>query len=488
MRLEPINDMKDVKPASMKLRLEPISDPVPDSMSTKGVIGYAKEHPFKTVLDPAIKTATGKSLEDRAVDYTQSKDFSNTPKNRPFDRNLNQVKGRAFDTVLSGQVADQATTPANYIGGKLIEPVAKGIATGVKGAGKFIANTINRSKPDYLNTDVIPNAIKTFKDSISNGSASLHSLLESKGIIPKSASETLKKFGENDINLAHDKNMGSTDPIVSRIKNGISQKSTQADNAYRMAVEGFKGQIDSSKFMNSIKSSLESKGWIDKLGNPTTRYKGGISPTYDKLTDLYQDLKPAKGIKGNVLSREDFSTYRDALGDMLKEKPSDIAIQKARNSLYDSAEYSGMKGIKSARDLEKKAFEFERKNINRNTGELKIKESNLDKYHSMSESDKRSLQNIENYTGKPFIDDLSKITAKKHIDNIDKKISELVSKGENPKNTSSSLKELGDLVGKDNANKIMREVVAQRRIKKLSKGASLLGAAELARKGITGSF
>ena len=39
---------------------------ITESMSTMGIKGYAKKHPFKTALEPAAKTITGKSLLERS--------------------------------------------------------------------------------------------------------------------------------------------------------------------------------------------------------------------------------------------------------------------------------------------------------------------------------------------------------------------------------------------------------------------------------------
>ena len=392
-------------------------------------------------------------------------------------------------------------------GGAIAPKVGQAISASKVGqawrnSGKFVTDTIKRIKPDYVPGTVIPDAVDTFKGMINKGTSGFHSFLERKGIIPKSASETLKQFGEEDIKLTSDKNLNSTDPIVNRIQNGIIKKRELADKTYKGAVENFNGNINSTGFYRNIEKSLQDKGWVDADGKPTVRYKAGLSPTYDKLTDLYSDmtekmektglldsggkpiLKTTTRIPGEkIITKEDFSTYRDALSDMLKEKPSDIAINKARSALYDAAENSGMKGIKQARTLYREAEQFEK-----DVPERLLKEGNLDKYHTWTEADKKSLQNVEKYTGESFIDDLKKISAQKHIDNIGQKISTIITKAENPRNTSGALEELKNIVGQDNANRIIKEVVAARRTK-IAAGVSTAGGIfELGRKSASGRW
>ena len=156
-----------------------------------------------------------------------------------------------------------------------------------------------------------------------------------------------------------------TQNLAPRVYEKINKIIEIADKAYQNAVGNFKGDtINSQSFYQSIQKGLRDKGWIDLRGNPTTRYKSGIDPVIDKLTSIYLSMKhPAEGARltGQIISKEDFFTYRDALSSMLREKPSDRLVMQARNALYNSAERSGMTGIKIARDLEKNVFEIENK-------------------------------------------------------------------------------------------------------------------------------
>jgi len=186
------------------------------------------------------------------------------------------------------------------------------------------------------------------------------------GGITDASVNTIKRLGANRV---FDPMKAKADYISQDLAPKIYKKLTDfvdlADKTYKTAVNKFKGiSINSQPFYQSVQRGLRQKGWIDLQGNPTTDYKSGLDPVADKLTTLYLRMRaPTEGAKlfGKVMSKEDFFTYRDALGSMLREKPSDRLVMQARNALYESAEKSGMTGIKVARDLEKRVFEIEKK-------------------------------------------------------------------------------------------------------------------------------
>ncbi len=186
------------------------------------------------------------------------------------------------------------------------------------------------------------------------------------GGITDSTVKTIKELGANRVfdPLKAKADYISQD-LAPRIYNKLNQFVESSNKAYKTAVNNLKGNtINAQPFYQTVQKTLRDRGWIDLRGNPTTDYKSGLDPVSDKLTTLYLRLRaPKEGARltGKIMSKEDFTTYRDALGSMLREKPSDRLIMQARNALYDSAEKSGMAGIKVARDLEKKVFDIENK-------------------------------------------------------------------------------------------------------------------------------
>ena len=212
------------------------------------------------------------------------------------------------------------------------------------------------------------------------------------------------------------------------------------------------------------------KGWVDLQGNPTTRYKGGLDPVADKLTDLYLDMQNAltsKGQKiiGQIISKEDFFTYRDALSSMLKDRPSDKLVMQARNALYNSAESSGMTGLKNARGLEAKVFSMRDRFLDAQ-GNLKAlgKEQNLDRFHKLTQDQIRQLQEIEKYIGENFVDDLSVLTTGQYLDDLTrfdaKKIASDLIKAKNPNWTKYIKSQYDDLLGEKGFKDIYDDLMA----------------------------
>jgi hypothetical protein len=141
---------------------------------------------------------------------------------------------------------------------------------------------------------------------------------------------------------------------------------------------------------------------------------------------------------------------------MLKEKPSDRLVMGARNALYSAAERSGMTGLRAARDLERQIYQTEAKYLNSKTGNFKAlgNENSLDRFHNLTEAQKRELQELEKYTGVKFIDELDALTAGRYLEKFkgmtpQKIISDLTS-ARNPNLTKIVKGDFENLLGKGN--------------------------------------
>lgn len=375
----------------------------------------------------------------------------------------------------STEILSKAATGA-ALGGTI--PLAGKVAQGAK-------EVWNRSAASYINDVVVPKAYNAFQANVRNFGEGIQKFARDKLKIPESVINNIKEKGTQHIQKIRNNYNDSTDAIFQKINTGFQKMESQADDAYIKAVDSFKGNtIDSTPFYQSIQKGLRLKGWVDLRGNPTTRYKGGLDPVADKLTDLYLDMartttKAGKRISGMIMSKEDFFTYRDALSSMLKEKPSDRLVMQARNSLYGSAEKSGMTGIKAARDLESKYYSMRDRFLN-DKGELKSlgKEQSLDRFHKLSQDQVRQLRDIENYTGEKFVDDLESLTSARYLDKLEKydvkKFSSDLSKAVSRSETNAVKEEYRDLLG-NKTDDIFNDIISHRRAKIVKKGAKIAG-------------
>lgn len=288
----------------------------------------------------------------------------------------------------------------------------------------------NIYRTDYITQELFPRAQKAIKSNIERFTPGIERFAREKLKIPQSAINTIKKKGIGAIETTRNMLDDNLDNLYQRIVQGVENKRLQADSFYRAVVDRFQGTINASSFRQKLGQILRQKGWLDQTGKPTARFGAKLDSTLDDLTRLHQDLRTiykGKVIKGLQISKEDFSTYRDMLGRLLRDRPSDVSIMQLRNALYSSAERSGMKGIIQARDMERIANQVEQSLVKKGL----IGEKGLNQFHNMTKEQIRQLKELEYYIQEPFIDDLSSLTAAKELDKI-YKISEDIPGQVNP--------------------------------------------------------
>jgi len=282
-----------------------------------------------------------------------------------------------------------------------------------------------KSQANYIGQVLVPKAQQKISSSINKFTKGVEEVATKQLRVPQSVVNDIKKWGSNAIYKTADTYGKTTQGVIDNIEVAMQTKEEAAHKAYRAAVNAFKGPaMKADTFFRTMKSGLVKKGWITLRGQPTTRYKNGLNSTYDKMTDLFLEMNrqgtAKKGkILGKVLSKEDFSTYRDLLWDMLKERPSDILVNKIRNALYKSAQASGMKGLQAARKAEKKVFEIT-KDFYNTRGELKslLSERTLKKFYQMPKPKVEKIKQLEKYTGIKIIEDIKKINAAQFLDDM----------------------------------------------------------------------
>ncbi len=141
-------------------------------------------------------------------------------------------------------------------------------------------------------------------------------------------------------------------------------------------------------------------------------------------------------------------------------------VGKILDALHNDAETAGLKGIKEARDLARSNFKAQDTIFNKPL----MKERKLDNYYKLSHSEKRQLKAMEHYTGTQFIDDLKKVSTGKYLDKLAEGKSldnfvELVNKASDPKYTVYVRNQLKDMLGPTEADKIIKEVLINRRLR-----------------------
>lgn len=309
----------------------------PDSVATKG-FNYFTEHPFKTMFEPAAKTLTGKSLEDRAMDTVSTDNVVPTPSNRPYDTNLPLVKPKVFtDKMIAGEVggvADAITTPGSYI------PIPGAKAIGEIPVG---ATTVGRIAKNVAVDKTFPQGVKdlqAMEDRLGNVSTSA----SGKGVDTSSRGVQIGQSASPAVNDA-----------VLKSYNAIVQPSTGKINSPA------KFNAQNTKNVDAMKAIHD---WSDITGSNLTNKTAGVVPTATRqdLLDAVQKTKQA--IWDNIDAKAKNASMAGAtvdLGDVanavVKPLMNDSSIARQRPDLipflqktFDSYSKSGKIGIDEAQN------------------------------------------------------------------------------------------------------------------------------------------
>lgn len=388
----------------------------------------------------------------------------------------------------AGSIANPALQEGVRLGGKAIKSV-----------GKFIPETIKRGAADYLTNNVAPKVHQLFQDAVSKFTPEIEKFAREKNV-PESAISTIKKNGTQAIEqMKNPQGEYSTDAISQRISQGLAQKDKEVSDAYKAATGSAKQNkavIPLNRTKRTMAAILRNHGYIDKSGNETAMASNDLvqNSPLKTLLGYYKGLNPKteEGVTG--VNTYQWNDLRNNLSKLRRQDPS-IEMKAVLDSVHSDAERAGLKGIKEARALAARNFEAEDK-FSKSGGGVKamLEEKGLGRYHAMSGEQKRGLQELANHIGdKNLVNDVEKTSAGQYLDKIHegkdlKSFQTLLNDAVDSKWTVSKKKELEQLVGKDNADKIIKEVIGHRRTntaRKLATGGSIY---EAGHKIITGRF
>lgn len=439
-----------------------------ESVATKGA-SYLKEHPIRSALDPALETLTGKGIAERVDDTGAAMKNvalnADLYGNNPISRAKSTIENTIMDT--GAQLADMATSPINLVGGKVA-------VEGGKLAGRLFksgADLLKKAAPDYINQVVAPRATKFIQQNIQQFTPAIESFAERTLKVPKSAINTIKAKGVAGVEAVRQKLGGSTDAITQRIEQATIAKQQAVENAYDAAFSnlGQGAHIPVPRTKKAMADLLEKAGWITKQGGKTKLADAAMNDATDssalkKIYSFYEsfDLSKPTGVSG--VNPFQWNIFRNNLSKARTgDKQLSGEVTKVLDALHSDAERAGLKGITQARNLAREQFRAEDDILS----SVLTKEGKLDKFHTLSEAEKRKLVDIEKYLGTPFLDDLSQVSAGKYVDKImelnPKKIAADLNKAKDPAWTKTVYEEYKDILGQKAADEIFQEVLQHQR-------------------------
>ncbi len=462
-------------------QVRPASQQPTPSIATEGA-SYLTNHPFKSLFEGGLKTATGKGMADRVDESVGMGIFTNsfdTFGNNPI-ANANAI-ARATMLGTGTQIAESFTAPAAIFAG----PILKGTGQVLGKSFNFVGNVLNKAKASYITDEVAPKAFNVYKNNVEKFTPEIQNYAKIDLGVPDEAIQTIRSVGVKNIDEISNKHGKSTDPIYQKIQEGIIKKEKEVEDAYSRSFSnmGKGGVIHVTQTKKSMGKMLREYGYIDK-NNKETAF--ALNDTIEnsplkRILNFYKALDPNKTEGFTALNSSQWNLFRNNLSKLSRQDKSlSKNITGILDSLHADAERAGLKGISNARNLARANFQAEENILN----SALIKERKLDNYFKLSESEKRQLKSIEDFTGSKFIDDLKAITSGKYLGNIregktiDNFVRDLNSASDR-KMTNHIMKEYSKILGKENASNIFKEIVNNRRLGIAKRVAGYTGAASL---------
>lgn len=284
-----------------------------------------------------------------------------------------------------------------------------------------------------------------------------------KELTPKVQSIAKKSLNipEEEIASLESQYKGSTTPFLERAKSALKEKTDIEEGKIVKILDEtpLSKRIRLNEFRKELSNSLTGLFKGGKLRKDIP--KEDLKPIRE-LIDMYKD-------KREVFDKTEFLRRRSRLTD-LQQSPNGEVSRKAtmlKDALDSDAEMFGMKGLREAKSAYKQALEKEGRFLNRNTGDFKFGESKLSKVGgNLPSQDVEALKELENYIGKPFIDELSKVNKLREFQETFKgtSVESMLKQAQNPRNYQAR-QDLSTLLSKDfgevekllDANRIAQE-------------------------------
>lgn len=460
--------------SNIKSRFSPIAD------LTKNPTTW--QHP----LGAALRTLSGASALVEGVPASIALDLQ---RGRPQDIGQNLAKtvtGQRtpqYGDVFKGSGApDAVAAPLGLYSSMALSPggaaamksVGTGVANvagkGIQGVGKLAAggwDALKKSSADYVTSDVAPRAYKIYQDAVQKFTPEIQKFAEEKLNIPKSAIDTIKQSGVQNIQQTRQVLNDSTDQIVQNVQKGFAAKDQAVADAYSKAFsnvpEGTVIHVDSTK--RAMGALLRKAGYLGPGNKPTALAANDITENSPlrKLMGFYQSIGANQDAKITAVTPFQWNLFRDALSKSRAGSGGlSSEITNILDSLHADAERAGVKGIIQARSLARANFDAQD-----TFSQTLFKEGKLKNYHNLTGAEKRQLEDAQKYTGVNFIDPLKKVSTGQYVDKLLEYNPERFAKDLNeavtPKWTNYYLNKYKDLLGPQKAQEIFNDIVQHRR-------------------------
>ncbi len=329
-------------------------------------------------------------------------------------------------------------------------------------AGK---KAIDLAKSNFINEKVVPKVSQKFNQELNKFTPAIQKFAEESIKIPKNVIQHIAKRKPIGIQNTVKSLKNGTDDLFSNMQQSLAQRNEQVVKAYGDAFKNVNATqpINISKTFSEMRSILKRNGFIDEVGNLTSRAKDPAqSQALKFIASEFQALTPEVGITTTQVGRTQVGGINKFVWMNLRDKLSQLNAGAGRLSpdltrildkLHSEAESAGAVGIQNARSLAREFFKHE------SLANKFISERKLDRIFKFTGQESRDLKTLERYLKTNIENQAKDIVASQSLGKLNdigntqifgeqSKLIRRLKQADNPAEFKSVKREFEDLFGK----------------------------------------
>jgi len=305
-------------------------------------------------------------------------------------------KGRAKQGAIAA-----GAIPLGLGAGKIISKGAQAggrVIGSVKGALRKHGKKIMQS--DFVRSTLAPKLQQGFDKAFVQFGKPMQEFAKRKLKIAEPIVQYIGKLKPHTISGASAQYGDDVANVVNQVDDALAKQEQQITQLYNQAFRSVpqkKPVLPINKTFRSIKTALKRNGWLDDMGNLTSRADDPLqSSTLRALASEYRNLRPEQGLQKSQVGRvtqQQWRNLRDTLTNLYKKDPNQRGTVKSiLNAMHREGEQAGLVGIQKARNLFVKHLD-DLDNLG------KISEGKLSKVFNLDQRTVNGIQRMERSLG-----------------------------------------------------------------------------------------
>ncbi len=263
---------------------------------------------------------------------------------------------------------------------------------------------ISKLKSDFINSKLVPRVKEIFSKTLEKFPEPMQKYAIKTAKIPEKIVKYISRRTPNGIRQSAQALDDNADNIFVGMEQKIGERGKQVTEAYGSSLKNV-GNIDINKSVSQMEVMLKKHGFIDSLGNMTSRVKDPLAdPVLKTIAGEFQALRGISGA-GTTAAQRTTGTVNRYVWENLKDRLSQLNarggklspdITKILDALHLEAEKAGATGIQNARSLARELFRKQ------SIAKKFIDEKKIEKMFKLTGEESRSFQELDKYLGGGF--------------------------------------------------------------------------------------